>query len=102
VYYPAIIIAELLLFMSTGPVNSAIVNLVSPMQRASALALSMFTIHLLGDVPSPALIGYLSDTSSLAKAVLIVPIAVVISGIIWLISARVAGAADKAPVAARA
>jgi len=102
VYYPAIVVAELLLFMSTGPVNSAIVNLVSPTQRASALALSMFTIHLLGDVPSPALIGYISDASSLAKAVLIVPIAVVISGIIWLISARAAAAADTAPSPARA
>jgi MFS transporter, Spinster family, sphingosine-1-phosphate transporter len=102
VFYPAIVVAELLLFMSTGPVNSAIVNLVSPTQRASALALSMFTIHLLGDVPSPVLIGYLSDASSLAKAVLIVPIAVVISGIIWLISARVASAADEVPSAAHA
>jgi len=93
VYYTAIVIAELLLFMSTGPINSAIVNLVSPTQRASALALSMFTIHLLGDVPSPTLIGWMSDMSSLGKAVLIVPVAVVISGIVWLISARVAGSA---------
>jgi MFS transporter, Spinster family, sphingosine-1-phosphate transporter len=90
VYYPAIVIAELLLFMSTGPINSAIVNLVSPAERASALALSMFTIHLLGDVPSPTLIGWLSDISSLGQAVMIVPVAVVISGIIWLVSARVA------------
>jgi MFS transporter, Spinster family, sphingosine-1-phosphate transporter len=95
-YYPAIVVAELLLFMSTGPVNSAIVNLVSPTERASALALSMFTIHLLGDVPSPTLIGWLSDLSSLGKAVLIVPGAVVISGIIWLVSARVAGSAAAA------
>ena len=93
VYYPAIVVAELLLFMSTGPVNSAIVNLVSPTERASALALSMFTIHLLGDVPSPTLIGWLSDLSSLGRAVLIVPAAVVISGIVWLISARVCSTA---------
>jgi MFS transporter, Spinster family, sphingosine-1-phosphate transporter len=93
VYYPAIVAAELLLFMSTGPVNSAIVNLVSPTERASALALSMFTIHLLGDVPSPTLIGWLSDLSSLGRAVLIVPAAVVISGIVWLISARVCSTA---------
>jgi MFS transporter, Spinster family, sphingosine-1-phosphate transporter len=91
VYYPAIIVAELLLFMSTGPINSAIANLVSPTERASAFALSMFVIHLLGDVPSPTLIGWLSDLSSLGKAVLIVPAAVVISGIIWLVSARVSG-----------
>ncbi len=95
VYYPAIVVAELLLFMSTGPVNSAIVNLVSPAERASALALSMFTIHLLGDVPSPTLIGWLSDISSLGRAVLIVPAAVVVSGIVWLISARVCGAAAR-------
>jgi MFS family permease len=95
-YYPAIVIAELLLFMSTGPINSTIVNLVSPSQRASALALSMFTIHLLGDVPSPTLIGWLSDISSLGKAVMVVPVAVVISGIIWLVSARVANNATSA------
>lgn len=100
VYYTAIVIAELLLFMSTGPINSAIVNLVSPTQRASALALSMFTIHLLGDVPSPTLIGWMSDMSSLGKAVLIVPVAVVISGIVWLISARVASNATSASLAA--
>jgi MFS transporter, Spinster family, sphingosine-1-phosphate transporter len=94
VYYPAIIAAELLLFMSTGPINSAIANMVSPTERASAFALSMFVIHLLGDVPSPTLIGWLSDLSSLGKAVLIVPAAIVISGIVWLISARVSGRAS--------
>ena len=88
-YYPAIIAAELLLFMSTGPINSTIANLVSPAERASAFALSMFVIHLLGDVPSPWLIGHLSDLTSLGDAVLIVPAAVVISGVVWLISARV-------------
>jgi MFS family permease len=87
VFYPAIVVAELLLFMSTGPVNAAIVNLVSPRERASAIALSMFAIHLLGDVPSPVLIGHLSDASSLGRAVLIVPLAVAIGGVVWLLSA---------------
>ena len=96
VYYPAIIAAELLLFMSTGPINSSIANMVSPTERASAFALSMFVIHLLGDVPSPTLIGWLSDLSSLGKAVLIVPAAIVISGIVWLVSARVSGRASAA------
>ncbi|MDB6090653.1 MAG: major facilitator superfamily 1 [Gammaproteobacteria bacterium] len=92
VYYPAIVVAELLLFMSTGPVNSAIINLVSPTERASAVALSMFTIHLLGDVTSPSLIGGLSDAFSLGKAVLVVPLAVTVSGIVWLASAKVCAA----------
>src|SRR5207245_1172220 len=65
VYWPAIVAAELCLFASTGPINSAIVNVVSPHMRATAVALSIFTIHLLGDVPSPSLVGALSDARSL-------------------------------------
>ncbi len=87
VYYPAIVAAELLLFMSTGPINAAIANAVSPLERASAMALSMFAIHLLGDVPSPPLIGYLSQGGSLAQAVLLVPLAFAIAAIVWLAAA---------------
>ena len=90
VYYPAIIAAELLLFMSTGPINAAIANIVSPLERASAMALCMFLIHLLGDVPSPPLIGHLSDASSLGRAVLVVPVAIAAGGLVWLASARAA------------
>jgi MFS family permease len=88
VYFPAIVIAELLLFSSTGPINAAIANIVSPFERASAMALSIFTIHLLGDVPSPPLIGHLATGGSLGRAVLIVPAALAIGGIIWLFTAR--------------
>jgi MFS family permease len=89
VYYPAIVGAQLLLFMSTGPINAAIVNIAGPLERASAIALSMFAIHLLGDVPSPALIGRLSHLSSLGEATLIVPVAFAVAGVIWLVAARV-------------
>ena len=88
IYYPAIVVAELLCFMSTGPINAAIVNMVSPLERASAMALSIFAIHLLGDVPSPPLIGHLAVTGSLERAVLVVPVALAIGGVIWLLSAR--------------
>jgi MFS transporter, Spinster family, sphingosine-1-phosphate transporter len=91
-YMTAIVISEILVFASTGPVNSAIVNLVSPAERASAVALSIFIMHLLGDVPSPPLIGILSDMSSLARAFLIVPLAILISGIIWAYAAWRGGA----------
>ncbi len=84
VYLPAIAIGEVFLFMSTGPINSAIINSVAPRERATAHGLSIFVMHFLGDIPSPPLIGMLSDTSSLERGVLIVPIAVVIAGIIWL------------------
>ena len=83
VWLTAMVIAEVLVFASTGPVNSAIVNLVAPGERATALALSILIMHLLGDVPSPPLIGYLSDISSLQRAFLIVPFAVLLAGVVW-------------------
>src|SRR5207253_8931959 len=69
-YWPAIVAGELCLFASTGPVNSAIVNVVSPHMRATAVATSIFAIHILGDVPSPAVVGAISDARSLAEAML--------------------------------
>ena len=83
VYFTALVLAEVLIFMCTGPINSAIVNAVSPLERATAVGLSVFVMHLLGDIPSPPLIGYLSDQSSLQKAVLVVPVAILVSGLIW-------------------
>ena len=96
VYWTAIVAAELCLFASTGPINSAIVNVVPPEIRATAVALSIFTIHVLGDVPSPSLVGALSDARTLGEAVLIIPVAVLVSGVIWMYAAwrgdRTAGA----------
>jgi len=88
------VIAQLLMFLSTGPINACIVNLVRPGERATAVALSVFAIHLLGDVPSPYLIGAISDASSLARAVKIVPVAVVVSGALWVWAAREQAAAQ--------
>ncbi len=87
-YWTYMVIAQLLMFLSTGPVNAAIINLVAPIERASAVALSVFAIHCLGDVLSPYLIGAVSDATSLSFAVQIVPAAVVISGVVWCLAAR--------------
>jgi MFS family permease len=81
-------VAEFLLFLSTGPVNVAIVNVVPIGSRAMAMAVSIFTIHLLGDAISPPIIGLLADITGLARAVLIVPAAIAISGLLWSATAR--------------
>jgi MFS family permease len=93
-YLVCMVIAQLLMFLSTGPINATIVNLVLPTQRASAVALSVFAIHLLGDAISPYLIGRVSDASSLTEAVKIVPVAVVVSGLLWGWAAREQALAD--------
>ena len=88
VFLPAMVVTQLLMFASTGPINSAIVNVVAPTERARALALSILGIHLLGDVPSPPLIGALSDATSLETAFLVWPAVIAIAGAIWLYAAR--------------
>lgn len=87
-YMTGIVVTELLLFASTGPINSAIVNLVEPGERATAVALSILSIHLLGDVPSPPLIGAISDATSLQSAFRLLPIAIAVAGFIWLYAAK--------------
>jgi MFS transporter, Spinster family, sphingosine-1-phosphate transporter len=87
-YLVCMVMAQLLMFLSTGPINACIVNLVLPNQRATAVALSVFTIHLLGDAISPLLIGAVSDATSLGQALKIVPAAIVIAGILWGWAAR--------------
>src|SRR5205823_1538917 len=67
VYWTAIVAAELCLFASTGPINSTIVNVVDPRIRATAVAASIFAIHVLGDVPSPSLVGLISDARTLGE-----------------------------------
>ncbi len=94
-YVIYMVVAQFLIFLSTGPINAVIVNLASPLERASAIALSVFAIHLLGDVISPPIIGALSDATSLAEAVKIVPIAVLISGLVWCLAARSQRARDQ-------
>src|SRR5207245_9411398 len=85
-----------LLFLPTGPVNSMIVNVVRPDMRATAVAGSIFTIHVLGDVPSPTLLGVLSDTLQgvLAAAVLVIPVAVLAGGRVWTYAA-LGGAGER-------
>jgi len=87
VYLPALILAQLLLFASSGPVNAAVMNVVPPAERATASAMTILAIHVLGDLPSPTLIGALSDRTSLGRAVLIVPLAIAVAGAIWTFAA---------------
>ncbi|MFA7402766.1 MAG: MFS transporter [Pelobacteraceae bacterium] len=75
----AIFAAELFLFLNTGPLNTVLVNVVTPGRRAMGFAINIFFIHALGDAISPAAIGFLSDRWGLARALLITPLAVLIA-----------------------
>lgn len=58
----AMLFAAMVLMASTlGPCNTVPANVVPANQRAAGYALNIFLIHLLGDISSPVLIGWVSD-----------------------------------------
>jgi multidrug resistance protein len=79
---PAIAISAFLLLFNTSPLNAAVVNSVGAHIRATAIASNIFIIHLLGDVPSPTLMGYVADRQSLQTAFLLPVVAMVVSSAI--------------------
>ncbi len=85
-----IFVAEFLLLLNTGPLNAAVISSVGPHVRAAALAANIFVFHLLGDVPSAALIGYISDKYSLQLAFLGPVIAITLSSAILFYGMRFA------------
>jgi MFS transporter, Spinster family, sphingosine-1-phosphate transporter len=80
--YPAMFVAEFMLFLNTAPLNAAVVNSVGAHIRATAIALNLFTIHLLGDAASPTLIGRISDRTSLQTGFLAAVAAIVAAAVI--------------------
>jgi MFS family permease len=78
-------VAMFLLFFPTGPVNTVILESVPVNLHASAIAVSIFMIHLFGDLWSTEIVGHLSDHwNDLRKAVLILPGALVVAALLWL------------------
>jgi MFS family permease len=102
VLVPALVLAATLSFATQGPINAVTLNSVGPAMRAAAVGVSVLCIHLFGDVPSPALAGWISDhapaawQSAVASAVgssaesglpiglAMIPVAMAIAGAVWL------------------
>jgi MFS transporter, Spinster family, sphingosine-1-phosphate transporter len=87
---PAIFVGEFFLLLNTAPLNAALVNSVSASIRATALAVNIFTIHLLGDAFSPTLIGYISDRSNLETGLTSMIVAVALSAAVLFYGMRFA------------
>ena len=89
---PAIALAAFLLLLNTSPLNTALVNSVGAHIRATAIAVNIFIFHLLGDVPSPTLMGYVADRRSLQAAFILPVIAMAVSSSILFYGMRFAPA----------
>jgi len=93
-------LAVFFLFFNIGPANTAIANVVSPAVMSTAFAVNIFVIHALGDAISPPLIGAIADRSSLSTGFVVVSLAMLAAGLLWLFGARHL-VRDQARLAAR-
>jgi MFS family permease len=99
---PAIGVAAFFLLFNTAPLNAAVINSVGAHIRATALAVNIFIIHILGDVPSPTMMGWVADKRSLQAAFILPVIAMGISSAILFYGMRFAPqvAMGRAPATA--
>ena len=89
--FPAIGAAAFLLLLNTGPLNAALVTSVGAHVRATAVAINLFVIHLLGDAFSPAIIGLISThTGSLQTGFLAAVVAVLAGSAVLFYGAQFA------------
>lgn len=79
-------IGTLLLFSITAPVNIAIMYSVPAALKAQAMAVSVGLSHLIGDFPSPFVIGALIDSTGYKVSVVITSAILTVPVVLWAVS----------------
>jgi MFS family permease len=75
-----------------GPLSAVMFDVVPPAVRSSVLGAFVLFSHLAGDALAPPLVGYISDqTGSLRTAMLLLPAAGVLGGLVILVALRTVG-----------
>jgi MFS family permease len=82
-FFAVMLLCETALFLPGGPFNVAVLRSVPPELRASAMALTIFGMHLFGDLWSPPLIGLVADHAPMAWALLLCPVAYALAALVW-------------------
>ena len=100
---PALIFASMgigltLVFLNTGPSNAIITNVTVPQIRAAAFAINIFFIHLLGDIPSQPVMGWVSDQAGMFWGLSITLPALALSSVFYCAGARYLEADQEAVV----
>lgn len=81
-------VAVFFLFFNTGPSNTALANVTHPSVRASAFALNIFLIHLLGDVPASPAMGAVAGRWGWNATFFCVTAVMGLAGVLWLVGMR--------------
>lgn len=88
VLWPCTFIGLLLLFLITGPLQAAMVNVLPADLRGRGVAVYTVAIHAFGDALSPTLIGLASDQIGLEIPVLATVLLLTLSGVVLLAGRR--------------
>lgn len=83
-----LVIATFLMTWYYGPMVALIQDIVPRSLKATAFAFYLFTVHLIGSTPAPALIGRISDMSDLQTAMYLVVITNFLGGALLLITTK--------------
>jgi len=84
----SILIAEIFIFINTGPINIMLINAVPLNQRATAVALAVFMIHCFGDAISPPIVGFVSQLFGMRIGLLMIPGALLVGSLLWFIGSK--------------
>jgi MFS family permease len=80
-------LAVFCLFFNTGPSNAILANVTHPSVRATAFAMNICVIHLLGDAASPPILGKIGHYSWNA-AFLLVTAVMALASVLWFLGVK--------------
>lgn len=79
-----LVLTQLFFFLSTSPINVALIEAVPAQAQTTAMAISIFLCHILGDAISAPLIGWVSDrTGSLQEGMAVCIPMILLSSLLW-------------------
>jgi MFS family permease len=82
-FFGVSLVVNIALFASTSPINAAFLRSVPVERRASAMAASIFAIHLFGDLWSAAALGLLLDALPARIAMMALPLTFAGAAYVW-------------------
>ena len=78
-----LVLGQTFFFCYMAPIAALSMSVIPVHSRARGSSLQILLGHALGDVISPPIIGYISDTASLKQGLQVTWVAVIIAGLSW-------------------
>jgi MFS family permease len=82
-FFVLVFFVEIGVFLSTSPVNAALLRTVPAELRASSMAVAIFMIHIFGDLGSPPAVGLLQDHLPIVWAMMALPVLIAAAAVLW-------------------